>query len=68
MVFGIGHDHKNRIFNNYYDYDYQEYYDAPANEEEDPALAGNGTTTANKPSKTLQEVRNRVSSLSTWNI
>lgn len=42
-------------YDDYYDYDYQEYYDAPANEEEDPALAGNGTTTANKPAKTPQE-------------
>lgn len=48
-------------YDDYYDYDYQEYYDAPANEEEDPASAGNGTTTANKPAKPQQEVRNRVS-------
>uniref|UniRef100_A0A0N8AXN4 Cuticular protein analogous to peritrophins 1-H n=1 Tax=Daphnia magna TaxID=35525 RepID=A0A0N8AXN4_9CRUS len=37
-------------YDDYYDYDYQEYYDAPANEEEDPAAAGNGTAKA-KPSK-----------------
>lgn len=42
-------------YDDYYDYDYQEYYDAPANEEEDPASAGNGTTTANKPAKTQPE-------------
>lgn len=43
-------------YDDYYDYDYQEYYDAPANEEEDPAAAGNGTAKA-KPSKAPIEVR-----------
>ncbi len=32
-------------YDDYYDYDYQEYYDAPA-EEEDPSLARNSTTTS----------------------
>ena len=40
-------------YDDYYDYDYQEYYDAPV-EDEDVALAGNGTASAKAEAAPLE--------------